>query len=88
MQPTHPPIHYTHHLNTHPLVNDDIRARHSNANRVRATRSRSRSRRALLPRNMQLLRERDGRIVVRQLAARLAVLAGEGNTVVDVEDAV
>jgi hypothetical protein len=37
---------------------------------------------------MQLLRERDGRIVVRQLATGLAVLACERNAVVDVEDAV
>jgi hypothetical protein len=37
---------------------------------------------------MQLLGERNGRIVVGQLAARLAVLAGERNAVVDVEDAI
>jgi hypothetical protein len=37
---------------------------------------------------MQLLGECDSRVVVGQLAARLAVLAGERNAVVDVEDAV
>jgi hypothetical protein len=37
---------------------------------------------------MQLLRKRDSRIVIGQLTARLAVLARERNTVVDVEDAV
>jgi hypothetical protein len=37
---------------------------------------------------MQLLGEGDGRIVIGQFAARLAVLAGERNAVVDVENAV
>lgn len=37
---------------------------------------------------MQLLGERDGRIIVGQLTSRLGVLASQRNAVVDVQDAV
>lgn len=70
------------------LVDDDIRARLSNANGVVSARSASRSGCALLPGDVELLGESDGGIVVGELARRLCVLGGERDAVVDVEDAV
>jgi hypothetical protein len=69
------------------VSNNRVAAWRSNANRI-ATSSASTSGRALLPRHMQLLGEGDGGIVVAELAGLGALLVGERDTVVDVEDAV
>lgn len=74
---------------TNTLVsNGDIRARLSNANRIVATRSRTRSGGALPPRNMELLGESNGSIIVRQLACGIGDLGSKRNAVVDVENAI
>jgi hypothetical protein len=100
MQTSQPPILSTHpylhplphpsHLLAHYLRSDDsVRAGHADANSVSAvSASTTAARRALLPRDMELLGKSDGGIVVGELTASLAVLASKRNTVVDVEDAV
>jgi len=88
MPPTHPPPIFPIHHHSNLLTNNNIRARVPNTNRVVATSSRTASRRALPPRNMQLLGESDSRVVVGQLTGLFGLLVGERNAVVDVEDAV
>jgi hypothetical protein len=82
------PIQFNRTRSNNLVTNDGVRARSSNANGVVATGAGSASGCALLPCNMELLGESNRRVIVGQLTRSLAVLGGEGNTVVDVEDTV
>lgn len=78
------------HASLSPLTDDNITTRRPNNHRIPIPTATSTptARRALLPRDMQLLRERDRRIIIAQLAASRSVLARQRNAVVNIEDAV
>jgi hypothetical protein len=86
--PPHPHQSLHHPFKKAFLTDNNVRAGATNANGVLTARSGARSRRALLPRDVELLGECDGRVVVGQLAGQGAVPARERDAVVDVEDAV
>jgi hypothetical protein len=90
LQPTHPfSPHPFHLISDYLRANNGVRAWHANANGVSAvSASTATAGRALLPCDMELLREGDGRIIVGQFATRARILASKRNAVVDVEDAV
>jgi hypothetical protein len=78
---------YTDTLNSYLLPKSSLRAGVPNPNSV-TPRTRSRTGRALPPRNMQLLRKRYRRIIIAHLTRLIRLLIRKRNPVVDVQDTV